>query len=257
MKRGNISDKRRPQCGDGFNPWKTCAERRLSGDRFLTCRVLAPVRGWKEPGSADPLSREGKKTLPVERMKRVGVLIVLVLMLGSVGCGKKSGYTLTSYRRGIYQKKSVITLRHASQTITAECESACDEFGTMVGQELSCFTEPAPSDRTHPYETKRPIFNANGGAFVCHPGKGMVFMIRHFECERLSKPLTDEEFENELQSAYKYPEDSLYFNLRDLDQLYCKPGALFRDRGGDIVTESGQVLPPEHHVEWLTIVEVK
>jgi hypothetical protein len=190
-------------------------------------------------------------------MNRIALLTALILTASSVGCSRESGYILTSYKRGTIPEHSVITLRRGSQTIKAECKSVCDEYGTMVGRVLSCFTEPPPADRTHPYETKRPIFNTTGGAFVCYAGKGKVFMVRYHECQQLSKPLSNDEFEHELQLAYTYPEDSLYFNLRDLNPLYCKPGELFRDRGGDIVTENGQVLPPEHSVEWLDIVEVK
>jgi len=190
-------------------------------------------------------------------MKCNASLIVVILAASLVGCSSKSGYILTSYKRGQLPQRSVITLRHGSQTITAECESGCDEYGTMVGQELGCFTEPPPSDQAHPYETKRPIFNARGGAFVCHAGRGMVFMVRHYECERLTKPLSDDEFEHELESAYRYAEDSLYLNLRDLNSLYCKQGELFRDNGGTFVTENGQVLPSDHRLEWLDIVEVK
>jgi hypothetical protein len=170
-----------------------------------------------------------------------------------VSCSKESGYTLASYAQGT-SGRSTITLHHGSQTIKAECKSSCDEYGTMVGQALSCFVEPQPSDPTHPYETKRPIFNATGGAFVCYAGRGKVFMVRHYSC--ITAQL-DEFSQYKVRAEDEYPEDRLFVPTADLDRLYCKPGEQFHDRGGSIVNEDGSVLPIQHSVEWLDIIEAK
>ena len=116
-------------------------------------------------------------------MKWLSALVLLVAF-ATVGCSRQTGYILTSYRSSP-TGGATITLRHGQQ-IKAECAS-CNEYGALVGQELSCFVEPFPVDPKHPFETRGPIFNAFGGTFVCHAGKGRVFMVRHYSC---TKPVT-------------------------------------------------------------------
>ncbi len=185
-------------------------------------------------------------------MKTVWIA-TLALALACIGCDRLgSGYRLTSYKRGSGDVASVITLQHNGQTLKAQCKSNCDEYGAMVGQTLSCFVEPPAVDAHHPYGTKRPIFNALGGNFVCHPGKGRVYMVRRYACEtapslgKYGARLEDE-----------YSEDSLYVDAASLDKLYCKPGEYFHDKGGDTVTDDGTVLPIGYSIEWLDIVEAK
>ena len=191
-------------------------------------------------------------------MKRL-VLTAAVILALAVGAlrllSKRSAYTLTSYKK--QGAAETITLRHEGHTIEAECSSYCDEFGTMVGQHLFCFTEPVPADPEHPYGTKRPIFNALGGSFVCRAdqGTGPLFMVRRYKCFREA---TVSDYEKQLRN--EYPEDALNMNPADLDKLYCKAGEVLIDQGGDTVTANGKVLPlirGEGHAELLKIVEVK
>jgi hypothetical protein len=181
----------------------------------------------------------------------IAISVALLLLL--IGCARKSTYILTAYKRGTPgQDEPTITLSHAEDTIKAECQSNCDEYGPMVGQELSCFVEPPPSDRAHPYGTKRPIFNATGGGFVCYAGKGLVFMVRRYSCDT-KEAMTPDQLLSETQLRNEYPEDSLFMSGSELDKLYCKPGQILRDEGGETVNEAGQTLPAGHSVELLRI----
>jgi hypothetical protein len=150
----------------------------------------------------------------------------------------RSGYTLTLYKK--QGENAMVSLRNGGHTIQAECSGPCEEFGTMVGQHLFCFTEPAPSDESHPYATKRPIFKNFGGSFVCRldGGTGRLFLTRKYKCLQEAS-LSD----HEKQLRNEFPEDALYVSPTDLDKLYCKAGEMLIDQGGDIVTEDGQVLP--------------
>jgi hypothetical protein len=121
----------------------------------------------------------------------------------------------------------------------------------MLGQNLNCFVEPSPSDPSNPYETKRPIFNENGGRFVCYAGKGQVFMVRHYKCLTESP----EDRAHTLQLRAEYPEQ-LALSDDALDRRYCKPGETLVDQGGDTIDETGRKLS-EHSIELLTITEAQ
>ena len=104
--------------------------------------------------------------------------------------------------------------------------------------------------------TKRPIFNALGGSFVCRTdgGTGPLFLVRGYKC---FQEATVSDYEKQLRN--EYPEDALNVRPADLDKLYCKAGEVLIDQGGDTVTENGKVLPfiGQGHTELLKIVEVK
>jgi hypothetical protein len=177
---------------------------------------------------------------------------MLSLVLASA-CSRESGYKLTSYKAGNVStnKSAEITLRHDGQTIRAECDGVCTEYGTMLGQNLSCFVEPPPSDPSNPYETKRPIFNEYGGRFVCNAGKGKAFMVRHYKCLTESP----EDRVHTLQLRAEYPEQ-LALSDDALDKRYCKPGETLIDQGRDTIDKTGRKLP-ENSVELLTITEAE
>jgi hypothetical protein len=191
-------------------------------------------------------------------LKRLTLFAAVILALVAIGAltllSNRSAYTLTSYKK--QGEIETITLRHEGHSIQAECSSYCDEFGTMVGRHLFCFTEPAPSDPEHPYGTKRPIFNALGGSFVCRTdgGTGTLFMVRRYKCLQQA---TASDYEKKDSGAY--PEDSQY-SFAELDKLYCKAGEVLSDDGGDIVTENGKVLPlirGKRHTEVLKIAAAR
>jgi hypothetical protein len=194
-------------------------------------------------------------------LKRLTLIAVVILVLAVVAIGtlkllnNRSAYTLTSYKQ--QATTQTITMHYRGYNIRAECQSNCDEFGAMVGQNLFCFTEPAPSDTAHPYGTKRPIFSPMGGSFVCRTdgGTGIVFLVRKYKCLKEAT-----EFDRERQLRNEFPGDALYMSEADLDKLYCKADEVLSDQGGDFVTENGKVLPPvggQVHTELLKIVEVK
>lgn len=179
-------------------------------------------------------------------------LIALLVICGALVILKavrdRSGYTLTSYQK--HADTETISLRHEGHTIQAECSGYCDEFGTRVGQRIFCFTEPAPSDSSRPYATKRPVFKDLGGSFVCRVdgGTGRIFLVRKYKC--FPEARVDD---SERQLRNEYPGDALYVPPTELDKRYCKPGETLIDQGGDFVTEEGQVLPVADH----TLVELK
>ena len=177
---------------------------------------------------------------------------LLSLVLASA-CSRESGYKLISYKAGNFStnKSAEITLQHAGQTIKAECDGVCTEYGTMLGQTLSCFVEPSPSDPSNPYETNRPIFNEYGGGFVCYAGKGKVFMVRHYKCLTESA----EDRAHTLQLRAEYPEQ-LALSDDALDKRYCKLGETLIDQGGDTIDETGRKLP-ERSIELLAITEAE
>ena len=166
----------------------------------------------------------------------------------------RSAYALASYKKE--GETETILLRHDGHTIRADCASPCDEFGAMVGQRLYCFAEPAPSDSSRPYGTKRPIFDTTGGSFVCRTdgGTGPLFLTRNYKC---LPEAGASDYQKQLRN--QYPEDALYVSPGELDERYCKAGEILIDQGGDIVTSEGKVVPtvPRGHTELLKIVEVR
>jgi hypothetical protein len=196
--------------------------------------------------------------LSVMPHKFLKIVLVLTAICIALGVWKvlrdRSAYTLTSYKK--QGETETISLCHEGHTIRADCSSSCDEFGTMVGQPLFCFTEPAPSDSSRPYGTKRPIFDTTGGSFVCRTdgGTGPLFLTRNYKC---LPEASVSDYEKQLRN--QYPEDALYVSSGELDKRYCRAGETLIDQGGDIITSEGKVLPtvPRGHSELLKIVEAR
>ena len=84
------------------------------------------------------------------------------------------------YKAGNFStnKSAEITLQHAGQTIKAERDGVCTEYGTMHGRTLSCFVEPSPSDPSGFESTGAYCFSWL--AFSLGGGFRAIFKVAHY-----------------------------------------------------------------------------
>jgi hypothetical protein len=82
----------------------------------------------------------------------------------------------------------------------------------------------------------------------------MVFMVRKYACDKTDMMSPDQRA-YALRLRSEYLEDSLFMSGDALDKLYCKPGEMLRDEGGETVDQAGNALPAGHSIELLKIVD--